>query len=401
MPLHAMAPADTSRSSDGDEEQQRLLQEAEDASVSSNAAVAAAAAPSSAQPSADLDVEMGEASPLLEQGRQASSSSPPAPPAPKSGTSASSSGTSTPEGSVRITIPSSASSSDDGRDAEEQKGGVASCKGVMTPSPPLQPQDSKGTSLCRICLEEDALEELEVPCSCAGTQRHAHHACIQRWVDEKGNIKCEICGQQYKGQYTVPPPPPPPPAPVLNSQMFIVDPNNPTRMIPTNTHQMSAQMARMQQVLDEQDELARSPAMNCVFTSCVFVFFLVVLHHSTVVSDGSDQDGPHPHHHNTTPPPPYNPWPEGDPDSLGDTILFITLFILGKALLIALPLFIIMKIAQKQAERQQYEEMMRTAYAPQASNRHIVIRVARAPAAAAAAQPAPGTRLTGVSHAQG
>jgi hypothetical protein len=60
------------------------------------------------------------------------------------------------------------------------------------------------------------------------------HVCTQ------GNIKCEICGQQYKGQYTVPPPPPPPPAPVLNSQMFIVDPSNPSRMIPTNTAQVRA-----------------------------------------------------------------------------------------------------------------------------------------------------------------
>ncbi len=55
--------------------------------------------------------------------------------------------------------------------------------------------------LCRICLEEDALERLEQPCGCTGTQRHAHHSCIQKWVNEKGNTECEICHQQYKGQY--------------------------------------------------------------------------------------------------------------------------------------------------------------------------------------------------------
>lgn len=32
---------------------------------------------------------------------------------------------------------------------------------------------------CRICLEEDALRNLEVPCACAGTSKYAHHECIQ------------------------------------------------------------------------------------------------------------------------------------------------------------------------------------------------------------------------------
>lgn len=39
---------------------------------------------------------------------------------------------------------------------------------------------SKEPALCRICFEEDAVSSLEQPCGCAGTQRFAHHACIQR-----------------------------------------------------------------------------------------------------------------------------------------------------------------------------------------------------------------------------
>lgn len=40
---------------------------------------------------------------------------------------------------------------------------------------------------------------LESPCACSGTQRYAHHACIQRWVTEKGNAVCEICVSAMEG----------------------------------------------------------------------------------------------------------------------------------------------------------------------------------------------------------
>lgn len=52
----------------------------------------------------------------------------------------------------------------------------------------------------RICLEEDALTNLEAPCGCTGTQRHAHKECIQKWVNEKHHTTCEICDQPYSGE---------------------------------------------------------------------------------------------------------------------------------------------------------------------------------------------------------
>jgi hypothetical protein len=55
---------------------------------------------------------------------------------------------------------------------------------------------------CRICLEEDALSNLETPCGCTGTQRHAHKECIQKWVNEKHHTTCEICDQPYQGEGT-------------------------------------------------------------------------------------------------------------------------------------------------------------------------------------------------------
>ncbi|KAJ9709304.1 hypothetical protein PVL29_000996 [Vitis rotundifolia] len=61
---------------------------------------------------------------------------------------------------------------------------------------------------CRICQEEDSLENLETPCACSGSLKYAHRKCVQRWCNEKGDIICEICHQPYQPGYTAPPPPP-------------------------------------------------------------------------------------------------------------------------------------------------------------------------------------------------
>ncbi|XP_009616758.1 uncharacterized protein [Nicotiana tomentosiformis] len=62
-----------------------------------------------------------------------------------------------------------------------------------------------GRGECRICQEEDSLDKLESPCACSGSLKFAHRACVQHWCDEKGDITCEICHQQYQPGYTVPP----------------------------------------------------------------------------------------------------------------------------------------------------------------------------------------------------
>ncbi|CAI6012052.1 unnamed protein product [Closterium sp. NIES-65] len=41
--------------------------------------------------------------------------------------------------------------------------------------------------------------------------QYAHHDCIQRWCNEKGNTQCEICHHPFKEGYTAPPPPASPP----------------------------------------------------------------------------------------------------------------------------------------------------------------------------------------------
>jgi len=48
---------------------------------------------------------------------------------------------------------------------------------------------------CRICHDEDEDTNMDTPCSCSGTLKFAHHNCVQRWCNEKGDTVCEICRQ--------------------------------------------------------------------------------------------------------------------------------------------------------------------------------------------------------------
>ncbi|CAI5461141.1 unnamed protein product, partial [Closterium sp. Yama58-4] len=57
----------------------------------------------------------------------------------------------------------------------------------------------------------DDVSKLDVPCACSGSLKYAHHDCIQRWCNEKGNTQCEICHHPFKEGYTAPPPPASPP----------------------------------------------------------------------------------------------------------------------------------------------------------------------------------------------
>ncbi|GFP87352.1 probable E3 ubiquitin ligase sud1 [Phtheirospermum japonicum] len=65
-----------------------------------------------------------------------------------------------------------------------------------------------GTGECRICQEEDSVNNLESPCACNGSLKYAHRKCVQYWCNEKGDTTCEICHQTYQPGYTAPPRPP-------------------------------------------------------------------------------------------------------------------------------------------------------------------------------------------------
>lgn len=211
----------------------------------------------------------------------------------------------------------------------------------------------KEVGLCRICLEEDTLSQLETPCACTGTQRHAHHECIQRWINEKGHLRCEICDQQYEGNFTVPPAPVP-----------AADGSGGTLFSPMLALRMEGELGHAGDrasldFLDESDHYyQRNPLASWCFTFVIFVMFLVVLHHTMTVADTMDAPGG-----------------SGGSSSSGGggggvaptdsdeyaTSLSLFLFWIGtKAFLIGIPLYTVMRIAARQARQEQYEAMLRS-----------------------------------------
>lgn len=55
---------------------------------------------------------------------------------------------------------------------------------------------------CRICLEDDEVENMISPCRCSGTGGYVHEQCLQKWRQECiGNPekynKCELCKEKY------------------------------------------------------------------------------------------------------------------------------------------------------------------------------------------------------------
>jgi hypothetical protein len=54
---------------------------------------------------------------------------------------------------------------------------------------------------CRICLSSSNTDELVQPCCCCGTLSYVHSSCLSTWVEQRGSLVCELCGQRYKEKY--------------------------------------------------------------------------------------------------------------------------------------------------------------------------------------------------------
>lgn len=144
---------------------------------------------------------------------------------------------------------------------------------------PINDSESEIKGVCRICLEDDVRSNLEEPCSCKGTTQFAHHACLQRWINERDQIGqdaliCEICKQRYTGQYTIPPPRPPP----RNNNndrvvVLLIDPETGIpRPIVTNSDALG------EDDYEEYQERMR-PATACCVTFILFMFCSLLLTH--------------------------------------------------------------------------------------------------------------------------
>ncbi|KAG6584464.1 E3 ubiquitin-protein ligase MARCHF2, partial [Cucurbita argyrosperma subsp. sororia] len=143
---------------------------------------------------------------------------------------------------------------------------------------------------CRICQEEDSIKNLEIPCACSGSLKYAHRKCVQRWCNEKGDINCEICHQNYQPGYTLPVPPP-------RSEDTTIDMSEgwPVSENALDLHdpRLLAMAAAERHFLEaEYDEYADASANGTAFcrSAALILLALLLLRHALYLTNGDGED---------------------------------------------------------------------------------------------------------------
>ncbi|XP_059648842.1 uncharacterized protein LOC132294853 isoform X2 [Cornus florida] len=143
---------------------------------------------------------------------------------------------------------------------------------------------------CRICQEEDSVNNLETPCACSGSLKYAHRKCVQHWCNEKGDITCEICHQPYQPGYTAPPPPPP-------SEETAIDIGGVWTIsgTPLDLHdpRLLAMAEAERHFLEaEYDDYAATNASGAAFcrSAALILMALLLLRHALTVTDADEDD---------------------------------------------------------------------------------------------------------------
>ncbi|KAL1802974.1 hypothetical protein DCAR_0934631 [Daucus carota subsp. sativus] len=141
---------------------------------------------------------------------------------------------------------------------------------------------------CRICQEEDSINNLEVPCSCNGSVKFAHRKCVQRWCNEKGDITCEICNQPYQSGYTAPSP---------RAEDTTIDISGAWTIAgsPLDLHdpRLLAMAAAERQLLEaEYDQYNNSDANGAAFcrVAALILMALLLLRHALTMGDSDSDD---------------------------------------------------------------------------------------------------------------
>nr|GLL47596.1 uncharacterized protein LOC109161612 [Ipomoea trifida] len=142
-----------------------------------------------------------------------------------------------------------------------------------------------GIAECRICQEEESINNLEIPCSCSGSLKYAHRKCVQHWCNEKGDTICEICHQPYQPGYTAPPRSPP--------EDTIIDIGGGWQIsgVPLDLHdpRFLALAEAERQILEaEYDDYHATSASGAAFCRSVALILmaLLLLRHAMSVTDG-------------------------------------------------------------------------------------------------------------------
>ncbi|OMO82440.1 Zinc finger, RING-CH-type [Corchorus olitorius] len=142
---------------------------------------------------------------------------------------------------------------------------------------------------CRICQEEDSIQNLESPCACSGSLKYAHRKCVQHWCNEKGDIICEICHQPYQSGYTAPPRP--------HAEETAIDIGGGWTISGTpldlrDPRLLAIAEAERQFLEAEYDEYAASNASGAAFcrSAALILMALLLLRHALTVPDSDGDD---------------------------------------------------------------------------------------------------------------
>ncbi|MCO5589213.1 hypothetical protein L7F22_043179 [Adiantum nelumboides] len=152
---------------------------------------------------------------------------------------------------------------------------------VLSPEMVLSFPEPLLVAECRICQEEEDIDNLEKPCACTGSIKYAHRKCVQRWCNEKGDTVCEICQQSYKGGYTAPPPPPNDVAIDFSSEEW-----NPHSM-ELHDARLLAVAAAQRRFLDAHYEEANSSSAACCGSAALILMALLLLRHAIAMAAAS------------------------------------------------------------------------------------------------------------------
>ncbi|KAM1715929.1 hypothetical protein ACFX11_023943 [Malus domestica] len=153
---------------------------------------------------------------------------------------------------------------------------------------------------CRICQEEDYLHKLEAPCRCNGTLKFAHRDCIQKWINERLSMTCEICNQPYEAGYTMVIPPPPPGAQTENVTVgnsrdgtyFTVDTDQAGLQAAQRTAQIeaAAEFLRQQHAMQANGGKSFNAGVLCRIAAVICLTFLVMKDIYYIHENGEDSD---------------------------------------------------------------------------------------------------------------
>ncbi|KAK9823244.1 hypothetical protein WJX72_001322 [[Myrmecia] bisecta] len=228
-----------------------------------------------------------------------------------------------------------------------------------------QSETAQPVASCRVCLEEDEVAALVQPCCCCGSMQYAHHTCIQKWINEKGSLSCEICKQPYTGDYAAPPPRPRTVMPALHPAawrglIFTADPETGALL----AHRAVEVPATLPQYLpdgtmDEDDPATAPTGAAWCFSAVLIIITLLLIRHAFNVFFGPVPDpqggewGPDRH--------PDAPVgfddPSGPVEDIDGSLLVIWLTI--RCFIIVLPMYAVLRVMSSVNQRQSELEIER------------------------------------------